>query len=96
VDQDENVYVAGSTEGGLLGNTAFGLSDAFLVKFNSSGAIAFARQLGTPSNDVAYGVAIRGASIYITGHTEGNLDGNTSLGLVDIFLVRYDTSGVKK
>jgi hypothetical protein len=56
----------------------------------------FARQLGTSSNDIAYGLAIQGTGIYITGSTEGNLDGNTSFGQADIFLVKYDTSGVKK
>jgi hypothetical protein len=96
VDGGGNVYVAGSTEGGLLGNSAFGLSDIFLVKFNSSGVTQFARQLGTPANDIAYGLAIQGTDIYITGSTEGNLDGNTSFGLADIFLAKYDTSGVKK
>jgi Beta-propeller repeat len=96
VDGAGNVYVAGSTEGGLLGNSAFGLSDIFLVKFNSSGVTQFARQLGTSSNDIAYGLAIQGTDIYITGSTEGNLDGNTSFGLADIFLAKYDTSGVKK
>ena len=96
VDGAGNVYVAGSTEGGLLGNSAFGLSDIFLAKFNSSGVTQFARQLGTPGNDIAYGLAIQGTDIYITGSTEGNLDGNTSFGLADIFLAKYDTSGVKK
>ncbi len=28
--------------------------------------------------------------------TEGNLDGNTSFGQADIFLVKYDSSGMKK
>ncbi len=96
VDGAGNVYIVGSTEGELLGNSAFGLADIFLVKFNPSGVTQFARQLGTPSNDIAYGVAIQGMGIYITGSTEGNLDGNTSLGQADIFLAKYDTSGVKK
>lgn len=96
VDGGGNVYVVGSAEGGLLGNSAFGMSDIFLVKFNSSGVTQFARQLGTPLNDIAYGLAIKGTDIYITGSTEGNLDGKTSFGQADIFLVKYDTSGVKK
>ncbi|NWF56851.1 MAG: SBBP repeat-containing protein [Syntrophaceae bacterium] len=96
VDDAGNVYAVGSTEGGLLGNSAFGLADLFLAKFNSSGVTQFARQLGTSSNDIAYGLAIQGTNIYITGSTEGNLDGNTSFGLADIFLAKYDTSGVKK
>jgi hypothetical protein len=96
VDGVGDVYVVGSTEGELLGNSAFGLSDIFLVKFNSSGVTQFARQLGTPSNDIAYGLAIQGMGTYITGATEGNLDGNTSFGQADVFLVKYDTSGEKK
>jgi hypothetical protein len=96
VDGEGNVYAVGSTEGGLLGNSAFGMSDIFLVKFNSSGVTQFARQLGTPLNDIAYGLAIQGTGIYITGSTEGNLDGNTSFGQADVFLAKYDTSGVKK
>jgi hypothetical protein len=96
VDGAGNVYVVGSTEGALLGNSAFGMADIFLVKFDSSGVTQFSRQLGTPGNDTAYGLAIQGTDIYITGSTEGNLDGNTSSGQADIFLVRYDTSGVKK
>jgi hypothetical protein len=96
VDDGGNVYVVGSTEGGLLGNRASGMSDMFLVKFNSSGVTQFARQLGTPLNDIAYGLAIGGTDIYITGSTEGNLDGKPSYGQADMFLVKYDTSGVKK
>ena len=95
VDSVGYVYVVGSTEGGLLGNSAFGLSDIFLVKFNSPGVTQFARQLGTPGKDIAYGLAIQGTGIYITGSTEGNLDGNTNFGQADIFLVKYDTSGMK-
>jgi len=36
-DASGNVYVAGSTNGGLDGNTPKGLSDAFLIKYDASG-----------------------------------------------------------
>src|SRR5690606_19978596 len=55
VDAAGNVYAVGSTQGELLGNKAFGLSDMFLIKFNSSGVTQFARQMGTSGNDIAYG-----------------------------------------
>ena len=35
-------------------------------------------------------------NIYVTGFTRGGLDGNTSSGESDIFLVKYDSSGTKQ
>jgi len=37
VDSSDNIYVTGSTKGGLDGNTNSGSSDLILVKYNSSG-----------------------------------------------------------
>ena len=35
-------------------------------------------------------------NIYISGDTTGGLDGNTSSGAQDIFLVKYNSSGTKQ
>ena len=35
-------------------------------------------------------------NIYVTGKTEGGLDGNTNSGKNDIFLVKYNSSGTKQ
>jgi len=35
-------------------------------------------------------------NIYVTGYTGGGLDGNTSSGQEDIFLVKYNSSGIKQ
>ena len=35
-------------------------------------------------------------NIYVTGETRGNLDGNTNSGGKDIFLVKYNSDGVKQ
>ena len=35
-------------------------------------------------------------NIYVTGSTRGSLDGNTNAGNWDIFLVKYNSSGVKQ
>jgi hypothetical protein len=97
VDSLENIYVSGPTYGGLDGNTSAGSSDLFVVKYNSSGTKQWTKQLGTSSNDIATGVtADSSGNVYVTGRTEGGLDGNTSAGSEDLFVVKYNSDGVKQ
>jgi hypothetical protein len=96
VDASGNIYVTGSTEGGLDGNTHVGGSDLILVKYDPSGNKQWTRQMGTTSDDRGRGVAVdSGGNIYVTGDTKGGLDGNTNVGSSDLFLVKYDASGNK-
>jgi hypothetical protein len=89
--------VTGSTGGGLDGNTSSGSNDIVLVKYNSSGTKQWTKQLGTSSIDTGNGVSTDSSgNIYVTGYTQGDLDGNTSSGSNDIFLVKYDSSGIKQ
>ena len=70
---------------------------------------SWTKQLGTSSNDGGNGVTTDSSgNIYVTGktggvsnsayaHLYGGLDGNTSLGGgYDIFLVKYNSSGIKQ
>jgi len=92
-DTSGNIYVTGSTGGDLDGNTNSGESDIFLVKYNSSGTKQWTEQLGTSESDYGSGVTTdTSGNIYVTGSTEGGLDGNTSSGNNDIFLVKYNSS----
>ena len=55
------------------------------------------QQLGTSSNDYGNGVTVDSSNnIYVTGTTNGGLDGNTHSGGQDLFLVKYNSSGVKQ
>jgi DNA-binding beta-propeller fold protein YncE len=133
-----NLYVAGSTYGGLFGNINQGWQDAFLVKYNQGGTLRWARQFGTNSSDLttavaadanenayitgttgldpflmkfnpdgvkqwtaqsgasAIGVAVDSeGNAYITGSTARALDGNLYAGASDVFLMKYDPSGIK-
>ena len=97
VDSSNNIYVTGYTNGGLDGNTNSGESDIFLVKYNSSGTKQWTKQLGTSSRDSGSGVTVDSSdNLYVTGETGGGLDVNTNSGSNDIFLVKYNSSGVKQ
>ncbi len=97
VDSQDQVYVTGTTKG-ILGdnNNNFGGADAWLAKYDGSGAQAdrqWVRQLGTVADDSASGITIDSQdNIYISGTTEGNL-GGINAGGKDAFIAKYDTQG---
>ena len=96
IDELDNVYVAGSTERALEGNTYAGLYDIYLAKYTPDGTLQWTSQYGTSGLDGARGVVADGAgSIYVTGGTPGDLDGNLSSGDFDIFLTRFALDGTK-
>jgi hypothetical protein len=97
VDTTGNTYITGETEGDLGGEPHSGDRDIFLVKYSSWGTEKWTRLIGTDNDDCGYGVAMDGSgNIYITGYTEGDLDGNINSGGKDIFLVKYNASGTKQ
>lgn len=77
--------------GNTLGSQ-YETSNGFMTKTWSG-----TQQLGTSSDDFGYGVALDNSSnIYVTGYTDGGIDGNTNVGNEDIFLVKYNSSGTKQ
>ena len=68
-----------------------------MVKYNSSGTHQWTNQLGTDRYDEARGVATDSSgNVYVTGYTEGGLDGNTNAGKADLFVVKYNSRGTKQ
>jgi len=99
-DSSGNVYVAGSTKGGLDGNTLAGIYDFYLSKYNSSGVRLYTKQLGVAGRDtVATAVATdANDNVYVAGYTTGGLDGNTMQpdSTHEVFITKYDSNGVKQ
>ncbi len=95
VDSDDNIYVAGRTPGSMDGQPHTGNFDLFLTRFNSDGIWIWTRQWGTPDEDRALGIATdTEGNIYVTGFTEGSLDGNPARGSRDGILTKFTRFGV--
>ena len=96
-DSAGNVYVTGITFGALDGQTSAGGIDFYTTKYDSAGVKQWTRQLGTASEDQATAITSDAAgNVYVTGYTLGALDGQSSLGGIDLFITKYDTNGVKQ
>jgi len=95
LDTANNIYLTGGTRGGLDGNTNEGLDDFFVIKMNPSGTPLWTRQLGTSANDLGKSMAMdTNGDVVITGDSSGNLGGAVNPGGADIFLLKYDSSGI--
>jgi len=69
------VYVAGYTDHALPGQSTAGGTDAFVRKYDASGAEAWTQQFGTSGNDVANALAAdpSGVPVCTAGVTDGPL-----------------------
>ena len=93
---DGSIYVSGQTSGAFDGQTDSGGTDAFLTKYSADGTKAWTKLLGTASSDYAQALtAGLDGSIYVAGHTDGALDGQTNSGDGDAFLTKYSADGTK-
>ncbi len=111
VDASNNAYVTGRFEGTVDfdpgpdddWHTSIGLVDAFLSKFDSSGAFLWAKTWGGSAPvTVSYSVSVDiSGNVCVTGSFNGTVDFNpgsgvdkyTTNGGDDIFLSKFDSSG---
>jgi len=89
VDSSGYIYVTGRTQGDLDGNANAGNDDIFLTKYDTNGNKIWTKLWGSSNHDYGYGVTVDNTGyIYVTGSTQGVLDGNSNAGYFDIFLLR--------
>lgn len=104
VDGSGNVYVVGTfntatTSLGGANLTSSGSSDGYLAKFNSNGAIQWAKSIGGLSNDSASSVKVDSSgNVFVAGTFEGTtVTPETSIiasaGASDGYLAKFNASG---
>ncbi len=97
VDARGNAYVTGWTLGALDNQSNAGGRDVFLTKYDTNGAKQWTTLLGTTFDEEANGVAVDvNGDIVIAGYTNGILDGASNAGKNDLFIAKYNSSGVNQ
>ena len=101
-----SIYVAGSTDNAALtagGQASIvtahgGGADGFVMKIADAGttaAASFVTYLGTTGSDSATGVAVAGGAVYVSGSTNGALNGGATTGRVNGYVAKLDGTGAR-
>lgn len=111
VDGSGNVYMTGDFTGTVDFDPSAGTSnltsafnsvDIFVAKFDASGNLIWAKNMGGTSSDRSYDIAVDGSgNVYTTGWFYGTADFDpsaseanfASVGVTDIFISKLDASG---
>ena len=92
-DELGNVYVAGASTG-TVGESSAGAYDPMVVKYDADGNKIWNLQLGSSNFDWITDIVVDGQNnFYVTGYTEGNLEGLKSAEVSDVWLAKYDSDG---
>jgi uncharacterized delta-60 repeat protein len=87
---DGSIYVSGWTDGSLDGQIISGRHDAFVTKFNPDGTKAWTKLMGTSGDEFSTALTTGlDGSIYVSGYTDGSLNGQIISGSADAFLVKF-------
>ena len=101
-----SVYLSGRTyaDFDVAGNPSTVVGDAFVARFNGSGALQWVHNLSSQTlsgpryfDDEAFGIATNaaGSAVFITGYTNGVMPGEASKGAEDAFIARYEADGTR-
>lgn len=96
VDSDGSVVVVGEVDEALPGQTYVGAPMAFVRKYSSGGEEQWTRQFGTGQTTDATAVTVDASgAVFVAGPVYGALPGQGSYGKADIYVRKYDASGVE-
>ncbi|BAZ29714.1 hemolysin-type calcium-binding region [Cylindrospermum sp. NIES-4074] len=91
IDEFNNLYLTGSTDGNLGGANA-GSFDAWVAKYDNKGNQLWIKQFGTADYENSHSITVDSAGhVYVTGLTEGSL-GGTNTGSYDIWIAKLSST----
>jgi hypothetical protein len=102
VDAAENIYIAGNTWGTVDAGApnpdpTASTADIFIAKYNAAGILQWVKQLGSPLDDYATGIAVDNTgNVIVVGYTFGDLfGGNKDPQKLssDYFILKLDPDG---
>jgi hypothetical protein len=92
LDMKGDIYIVGVTKG-LIGKSAFGKADCFILKLDNNGNKILVSQFGTTGDDVCEGITADEAStLYLCGITTGDLAAKNK-GKSDAFVGKFNSNG---
>lgn len=94
VDADGNIFVVGTTQGTLDGQTIKGTQDAYLTKYDSTGKLLWTRLIGASSSAEGFAVATDSkGNVVIAGRADTELTGGSVGGGEDSFVTKFNADG---
>ncbi|MDA1188488.1 MAG: SBBP repeat-containing protein [Chloroflexi bacterium] len=96
VDSEGNVFISGSTAGAFSVETRASLADNYIREFDLDGFEVWTDQIGSDEgNGVTTVVVHKDDNVYVIGSTLGPLPDTTHIGSGDVFVRKYDSTGIK-
>ncbi len=98
-DSSDNIYITGFSYGDIASDSGSGEADIYLAKYDTDGNRTWlVQETDFDSEDFTMDIAVSKTTgnIYIAGYTKGELESGSDAGGSDIFVVKYNSSGVRQ
>ena len=96
IDDSNNIYVTGDTDGDLDSKTSFGGTDMFLMKFASDGTWSYTVTKGGQYDDLGRAMVVSNGNIWVAVNTKSTFYGLASSNFdYDLALVKFDSDGTE-
>lgn len=95
-----SLFLSGNVMGNMDGVTSPAPANQalFISKYSLDGTRSWTQMLGVAGADtIPQGTRMDASgNVYLSGYTQGNLDGNTLVGSANLFVSKYNTNGTKQ